>query len=92
MNILPQKRWNVYNRKNIEKVRRDEAQYEREQEQLIRVKEREQQAERLKELRVKNSLPAEPPEYGLDDAMGLCIEDTSSSTSYNHRNSPPPPL
>lgn len=62
LNILPQKRWNVYNFDNREKVRRDEEQAARE-EQLKREEVRKRDAElRLDRLRVARGLaPSIPP-------------------------------
>ncbi|CAJ1943386.1 unnamed protein product [Sphenostylis stenocarpa] len=62
LNILPQKRWNVYNYDNREKVRRDEEQAARE-EQLKREQARKRDAEfRLERLRTARGLaPKLPP-------------------------------
>ncbi|XP_028785733.1 leukocyte receptor cluster member 1-like [Neltuma alba] len=65
LNILPQKRWNVYNYENREKVRRDEEEAARE-EQLKREQARKRDAEfRLERLRAARGLaplikPQEP--------------------------------
>lgn len=65
LNILPQKRWNVYNYENREKVRRDEEEAARE-EQLKREQARKRDAEfRLERLRTARGLaptiqPREP--------------------------------
>lgn len=67
LNILPQKRWNVYNYENREKVRRDEEEAARE-EQLKREQARKRDAEfRLERLRTARGLaplnkPQEPDE------------------------------
>lgn len=67
LNILPQKRWNVYNYENREKVRRDEEEAARE-EQLKREQARKRDAEfRLEQLRAARGLaplnkPQEPSE------------------------------
>lgn len=67
LNILPQKRWNVYNYENREKVRRDEEEAARE-EQLKREQARKRDAEfRLEQLRAARGLaplikPQEPDE------------------------------
>lgn len=56
LNILPQKRWNVYNYENREKVRRDEEEAARE-EQLKREQARKRDAEfRLEQLRTARGL------------------------------------
>lgn len=56
LNILPQKRWNVYNYENREKVRRDEEEAARE-EQLKREQSRKRDAEfRLERLRAARGL------------------------------------
>ncbi|TKY55440.1 CBF1-interacting co-repressor CIR, N-terminal domain [Spatholobus suberectus] len=62
LNILPQKRWNVYNYENREKVRRDEEEAARE-EQLKREQARKRDAEfRLERLRTARGLaPSVPP-------------------------------
>ncbi|KAF2299054.1 hypothetical protein GH714_030259 [Hevea brasiliensis] len=63
LNILPQKRWNVYNYENREKVRRDEEAAARE-EQLKREQSRKRDAEfRLEQLRTaRGLLPLNKPE------------------------------
>ncbi|KAK7330754.1 hypothetical protein VNO77_24953 [Canavalia gladiata] len=62
LNILPQKRWNVYNYENREKVRRDEEQAARE-EQIKREQAQKRDAEfRLERLRTARGLaPSIPP-------------------------------
>jgi hypothetical protein len=62
LNILPQKRWNVYNYDNREKVKRDEEAAAKE-EQLKREQSRKRDAEfRLDRLRVARGLAAPEPE------------------------------
>ena len=51
LNILPQKSWNVYGRKQRERVRRDEEQLEREQREEAARKEEEEKEKRLRALR-----------------------------------------
>jgi hypothetical protein len=51
LNILPQKSWNVYGRKQRERVRRDEEQLEREQREEAARKEEEEKAKQLRALR-----------------------------------------
>ena len=51
LNILPQKSWNVYGRKQRERVRRDEEQLEREQREEATRKEEEEKEKRLRALR-----------------------------------------
>ncbi|OWM86445.1 leukocyte receptor cluster member 1 [Punica granatum] len=67
LNILPQKRWNVYNYENREKVRRDEEAAAKE-EQLKREQARKRDAEfRLEQLRTARGLaPLEQPSGPLE--------------------------
>ncbi|CAL9154612.1 unnamed protein product [Musa hybrid cultivar] len=60
LNILPQKRWNVYNYENREKVRRDEEAAARE-EQLQREESRRRVPPRAPPPCPRSSLPATPP-------------------------------
>lgn len=75
LNILPQKRWNVYNYENREKVRRDEEEAARE-EQLKREQARKRDAEfRLERLRAARGLaplnqPQEPDEDESEPKSG----------------------
>ncbi|KAG1354468.1 leukocyte receptor cluster member 1 [Cocos nucifera] len=74
LNILPQKRWNVYNYENREKVRRDEEAAARE-EQL----EREQSRRRDAEFRLERLRQAR----GLSSSSASAAADTPSSDSHH---------
>nr|DAD18534.1 TPA_asm: hypothetical protein HUJ06_019997 [Nelumbo nucifera] len=76
LNILPQKRWNVYNYENREKVRRDEEAAARE-EQLKREQSRKRDAEfRLEMLRRARGLPT----------AGQSTASAASEPKSNHIN------
>ncbi|RDX62576.1 hypothetical protein CR513_59078, partial [Mucuna pruriens] len=85
LNILPQKRWNVYNYENREKVRRDEEQAARE-EQLKREQARKRDAEfRLDRLRTARglapSIPPPEPKPSCSEPKPSCSEPKPSSDS-----------
>ncbi|KAL3499564.1 hypothetical protein ACH5RR_038657 [Cinchona calisaya] len=91
LNILPQKRWNVYNYENREKVRRDEEAAAKE-EQLQREQSRKRDAEfRLEQLRKarglsKTSTSASTPEVVAEaDEKPASVELKSESDS-KHMN------
>ena len=66
LNILPQKSWNVYGRKQRERVRRDEEQWEREQKEEAEKKEEEERAKRLRALRGEKEEGGEEKEIGRE--------------------------
>ncbi|KAI4317346.1 hypothetical protein L6164_025220 [Bauhinia variegata] len=78
LNILPQKRWNVYNYENREKVRHDEEQAARE-EQLKREQARKRDAEfRLEKLRTARGLaPLNPANQPDNEAVEDNVPDDS---------------
>ncbi|WOL10166.1 leukocyte receptor cluster member 1 [Canna indica] len=78
LNILPQKRWNVYNYENREKVRRDEEAAARE-EQLEREKSRRRDAEfRLDRLRRARGIHQQQPPPSIDDSRHFSLFDGPS--------------
>ncbi|RWV78122.1 hypothetical protein GW17_00060960 [Ensete ventricosum] len=80
LNILPQKRWNVYNYENREKVRKDEEAAARE-EQLQREKSRRRDAEfRLDRLRRARGLHHQQPP-SVDDSRHFNLFDGISDFS-----------
>lgn len=88
LNILPQKRWNVYNYENREKVRKDEEAAARE-EQLQREQARKRDAEfRLERLRASRGLAplnqaSEPVKETSEDPVKEMVE---SESKLNHIN------
>ena len=66
LNILPQKSWNVYGRKQRERVRRDEEQLEREQREEAARKEEEEKEKRLRALRGEKEEEGEEKETGRE--------------------------
>lgn len=87
LNILPQKRWNVYNYENREKVRRDEEAVAR-QEQLNREQSRKRDAEfRLERLRTARSLrPVNKSEANPRTGRESESEPAQSESKSNHIN------
>ncbi|KAG8662240.1 leukocyte receptor cluster member 1 [Manihot esculenta] len=87
LNILPQKRWNVYNYDNREKVRRDEEAASRE-EQLKREQSRKRDAEfRLERLRTARGLPPlNKSEAELEPEPEPRPEPAQSEPKSNHIN------
>lgn len=88
LNILPQKRWNVYNYENREKVRKDEEAAARE-EQLQREQARKRDAEfRLERLRASRGLAplnqaSEPIEETSEEPVKEMVESESKSNHIN---------
>lgn len=88
LNILPQKRWNVYNFENREKVRKDEEAAARE-EQLQREQARKRDAEfRLERLRASRGLAPlnqapEPVKEALEEPVTETVESGSKSNHIN---------
>ncbi|XP_051114897.1 uncharacterized protein LOC127240330 [Andrographis paniculata] len=77
LNILPQKRWNVYNYENREKVRRDEEAAARE-EQLKREQSRKRDAElRLEKLRQTRGIPIRESEKSDEKPSSVSAETES---------------
>ncbi|KAL5706371.1 hypothetical protein ACHQM5_024548 [Ranunculus cassubicifolius] len=80
LNILPQKRWNVYNFDNREKVRKDEEAAAKE-EQIKREQSRKRDAEfRLQKLRLAKGIP-DPSASTVEVATSSSVE-----TKSNHIN------
>lgn len=79
MNILPKKSWHVRNRRNIDRVRRDEAEAERktkiEQDRVLQV----EQEHRLRELRARHGLAEQVD--GKHFTLFPELEPQSSSSS-----------
>ncbi|XP_073133115.1 uncharacterized protein [Henckelia pumila] len=74
LNILPQKRWNVYNYENREKVRRDEEAAAKE-EQLKREQSRKRDAElRLEKLRQARGLSSSSAQVDIDKPSSIATE------------------
>ncbi|PIN20739.1 hypothetical protein CDL12_06591 [Handroanthus impetiginosus] len=79
LNILPQKRWNVYNYENREKVRRDEEAAAKE-EQIKREEERKREAKsRLDKLRQLRGLSSQGSEPADEKPSSSSIETESKS-------------
>ncbi|KAK7265920.1 hypothetical protein RJT34_33545 [Clitoria ternatea] len=97
LNILPQKRWNVYNYENREKVRRDEEEAAKE-EQLKREQVRKRDAEfRLERLRTARGLaplishesepkPADSGHVNLFEGIKISHESEPKSADSGHIN------
>lgn len=88
LNILPQKRWNVYNYENREKVRKDEEAAARE-EQLQREQARKRDAEfRLERLRASRGLAplTQAPEPVKETSEEPVTETDESGSKSNHIN------
>lgn len=91
LNILPQKRWNVYNYENREKVRRDEEAAAKE-EQLKREQARKREAEiRLERLRTARGLApttaaAAAPSSGSEEPTAAAAPSSVSEPKTNHIN------
>ncbi|TXG66571.1 hypothetical protein EZV62_007846 [Acer yangbiense] len=84
LNILPQKRWNVYNYENREKVRQDEEAAAKE-EQLKREQVRKRDAElRLEQLRVARGLA--PLKQVAEPAKEPTAQPTIAEPKSNHIN------
>lgn len=84
LNILPQKRWNVYNYENREKVRQDEEAAAKE-EQLKREQARKRDAEfRLEQLRAARGLA--PLKQPKETAKETATEHVESEPKSNHIN------
>ncbi|KAJ4716841.1 Leukocyte receptor cluster member 1 [Melia azedarach] len=84
LNILPQKRWNVYNYENREKVRKDEEAAAKE-EQLKREEVRKRDAEfRLEHLRASRGLA--PLNKAEEPVKETAIEPIESESKSNHIN------
>jgi len=75
LNILPQKSWNVYGRKQRERVRRDEEQLEREQREEAARKEEEEKAKRLRALRGEKEEEEEEKESGRERRVESLYEN-----------------
>lgn len=87
LNILPQKRWNVYNYENREKVRRDEEAAARE-EQLKRDDARKRDTElRLEKLRQARGLASASVNQAAEPSSSKSIsEETRLKNDSNHLN------
>lgn len=88
LNILPQKRWNVYNFDNREKVRRDEEQAARE-EQLKRQEARKRDSElRLERLRTAKGLAPSipPPQSEPNPSSSASDSEPNPSSDPGHIN------
>lgn len=87
LNILPQKRWNVYNYENREKVRRDEEAAAKE-EQLKRKQSRRRDAEfRLEKLRQARGLSAPSASVPSQPVAEVSIASSSSVESKSENDS-----
>ncbi|XP_031480761.1 LOW QUALITY PROTEIN: uncharacterized protein LOC116250912 [Nymphaea colorata] len=85
LNILPQKRWNVYNYENREKVRRDEEAAAKE-EQLKQEQARRRDAEfRLERLRALRGLPSRTNEEAPDSGPSS-VQDEQATSDSGHIN------
>lgn len=82
MNILPKKSWHVRTRKNIERVKRDEAEAERlariEQDKTLRI----EQEVRIRELRLRSGIPS--PKASGHFNLFEAPEDNRQSTNKEH--------
>nr|CAD1836304.1 unnamed protein product [Ananas comosus var. bracteatus] len=86
LNILPQKRWNVYNYENREKVRRDEEAAARE-EQLKREQSRRRDAEfRLERLRQARGLATATATATSSAAAAATPEEAAPPSDSRHIN------
>jgi len=81
MNILPHKSWNPWSAKNIERVRRDEAEHEREQGRLQKRARQADSEARYEVLRERSSKRRKLDEDGSFLSTGPAASSSSSSSS-----------
>ncbi|KAH8555441.1 hypothetical protein BGW37DRAFT_477236 [Umbelopsis sp. PMI_123] len=81
MNILPHKSWHVYNKSNVEKVRKDEAKAKEEEDKKL---ERQQLADR--EARLKMLRDRANQRLGVDSADADSSKDMTSKIEAKHIN------
>lgn len=83
LNILPQKRWNVYNFDNREKVRKDEEEAAKE-EQLKRQQSRKRDTEyRIQQLRQARGLPSSSSSSSLPQSTTAAVVEEPKSRHIN---------